>query len=365
MQKAKNYYQKLIPILIVFLLLPAQATANNGNNTAIGVGIGALIGGLLIGAMSHSQAQNPPPVHVKVYSLQERAEWGDVDAQMRLASNYENQQNEVEALKWYFKAASKGNNFAQEKVAYMYSQGIGTIKDDQKALAWYAKAAEQGNQEAIEALRQYALRDNVYAQIELGYLYLNGLGVPQNGKEALNWYQEAANQGNAVAQNILGVMYENGNGAVRDYISAFRWFKYSARQGNANAQYNLGRMYLSNKATSIDRVKAYMWLNLAAAQGNTEAAQLLSTLEDSLSPREIEKGQSAAKNFLPRPPYNKGEMNFWNTVDDIGAFILDYYALILSVLAVLALSFSYKPVLIRFRHAQKKLQNFLLNPMRR
>ena len=53
---------------------------------------------------------------------------------------------------------------------------------------WFRKAAEQGN---------------ANAQLNLGDLYRNGLGVRQSFEEAACWYRKAAEQGHSQAQGLL------------------------------------------------------------------------------------------------------------------------------------------------------------------
>jgi TPR repeat protein len=77
----------------------------------------------------------------------------------------------------------------------MYQNGRGVIQDDVEAVKWYRKAAEQG----------YAI-----AEDNLGWMYQNGRGVVQDDAEAIKWYRKAAEQGYAIAEDNLGWMYQNG-----------------------------------------------------------------------------------------------------------------------------------------------------------
>ena len=55
-------------------------------------------------------------------------------------------------------------------------------------MEWYQKAAAQG----------YAT-----AQNNIGYLYLNGLGVPQSNDKAIEYFTKAAEQGHKGAKTEL------------------------------------------------------------------------------------------------------------------------------------------------------------------
>ena len=77
---------------------------------------------------------------------------------------------------------------------------------------------------AVRAWRQLAEQGNAGAQLDLGFMYDNGYGVPQDYKEAIKWYHRAAEQGSDRAQYNLGLMYDNGDGVPQDYVQAHMWY---------------------------------------------------------------------------------------------------------------------------------------------
>ncbi|HEV8032180.1 MAG TPA: hypothetical protein VGP42_14290, partial [Stellaceae bacterium] len=70
-------------------------------------------------------------------------------------------------------------------------QGVPRL-DYLKAMKWYFKAAEQGNADA---------------QYNLGYMYVNGLGVDKsisgNAVQGRMWMKEASDRGNLAARQWL------------------------------------------------------------------------------------------------------------------------------------------------------------------
>jgi hypothetical protein len=94
----------------------------------------------------------------------------------------------------------------------------------------------------FEKTKELAKEGDAEAQNNLGYMYLNGLGVEQNDAEALRWYTKAAEQGHAYAQFHLGVKYYNGEGVKQNDAEAVRWFTKSAEQGYSYAQKWLDRL---------------------------------------------------------------------------------------------------------------------------
>ncbi len=67
---------------------------------------------------------------------------------------------------------------------------------------------------AFEAFSALAKQGNASAQVELGFMYFDGRGVPQDDVKAVRWWRQAAEQGNADAQARLGDMYVNGRGGA-------------------------------------------------------------------------------------------------------------------------------------------------------
>lgn len=55
---------------------------------------------------------------------------------------------DVEAAKWYFRAASAGNADAQYSLGLLFMAGKGVQKNDEEAAAWMKKAAQQGHKDA-------------------------------------------------------------------------------------------------------------------------------------------------------------------------------------------------------------------------
>jgi TPR repeat protein len=339
-------------VLIALATFPAPVKANSGD-AALGVAIGALVGGALVGIFSNSSspspapAQNvqwaPPPPIRRVPTLQERAERGNMDAQLKLAANYAEgrgvAKNEQEALKWYMRAAERGNATAQFSVGDMHAKGQGVVTNENTAIEWYSKSANQGNIQALDALRLLAQPNKPYAQVSLGLAYLLAPGLEENYASAVKLFRQAAMVGHAPGQFLLGVTYENGTGIVRDYAEAARWYEYAAQQGHAMAQYNLGLMLESGKGTSVDRRAAYKWFSLAAAQKNTGAEKSLQNLEGFLSSQELSDSQGMARRFTPRSAYTAEDMENEERLHETKEWVQKYYPYALVVLAVLIVIF--------------------------
>jgi uncharacterized protein len=158
------------------------------------------------------------------------AQGGYVMAQMDVGRRYWDgdgvPKDEVEAVKWYCKAAEAGNAGAQLKLIHMYTPGQGAGKDAAEALNWWRKLGEKGE---------------LLAQENLGTIYEEGVGVPKDIPEAVRWYRKAADGGNCDAQYHLGLLYEHGVGVPQDKNEALKWYR-QATKYNADAQTALKRL---------------------------------------------------------------------------------------------------------------------------
>ena len=220
------------------------------------------------------------------------------------------------ARQWYTKAAAtfkkaaeQGDADAQFRLGDMYKKGKGVPQNNGRACQWYAKAAAQGHKTSLSVLKQLAEQGHADAQLSLGDMYANGIGVPRDDDRALQWYAKAARQshkvnlsvlkqlaeqGHADAQFRLGDRYKEGKGVPRDGDMACQWYakavatlKKAAEQGNADAQYRLGTIYKEGKGVPRNDDMGCQWYAEAAAQGHDAGLNALKQL--------AEQGDAAAQ----------------------------------------------------------------------
>ena len=67
----------------------------------------------------------------------------------------------------------------------------------------------------VDALQKAAARGDALAEVNLGWLYHEGKGVPKDYNKAAELYQKAAEQGNAVGQAYLASQYAEGKGVPK------------------------------------------------------------------------------------------------------------------------------------------------------
>ena len=151
---------------------------------------------------------------------------------------------------------------------------------------------------ALKKYKVVAAKSDSYAQLQIGSIYYEGLGVKQDYTEAVRWFSLAAAQGLADAQTNLGLCYSKGEGVVQDYAEALRWYKLAAAQGNLTGQFNLGASYAKGEGVPTNYIRAHMWFNLAAARGDADSAKNRDIAAAKMTARQIEQAQRMARECM-------------------------------------------------------------------
>ena len=73
------------------------------------------------------------------------------------------------------------------------------------------------------------------AECQIGYFYLESLGVSRDMEKALYWTRRSAEHGDRDGQFNLGWFYETGTAVPRDTTEAARWYRAAAAQGQCEA----------------------------------------------------------------------------------------------------------------------------------
>jgi TPR repeat protein len=171
---------------------------------------------------------------------------------------------------------------AERVLGSLYYFGLHVEQDHIEAVRWYRKAADHGD---------------ASAQFNLGVLYYRGDGVPQDHNEAAKLYRLAADQGNASAQFNLGVMYSKGEGVARDPQQAAKCYRMAAEQGDASAQVNLGVLYDSGDGVAQDYVQAQLWFTLADAKGDPQGTKNRAAVGRKMTQGQIAQAQRLARDW--------------------------------------------------------------------
>ena len=118
-------------------------------------------------------------------------------------------------------------------------------------------------QKSSEVFFTAAKAGDLDAQMLLGEMYLDGIGVKVDHQKAFFWLSKAAKRGDVEAEYLLGFMYENGLNVATDIKRATKWYTKAALQGDVLSQYNLAIIYKEGKEdVEKDMKKAFKWLSM-------------------------------------------------------------------------------------------------------
>lgn len=163
----------------------------------------------------------PKDIKKAIFWLEKSAAQGNIDALAMIGRVFMDNGDPTSAVRYYRMAAEKNHEAACENLAMAYSMGDGVSKDDVEAHKWFLKAAKAGS-----AFSQYVTGNN----------YFNGIGVEENPNEAIKWFDQAARQGQPNAQFMMGQFYEFGK---EDIEKAKKMYYLAAEQGNKEAKQRL------------------------------------------------------------------------------------------------------------------------------
>jgi TPR repeat protein len=112
-------------------------------------------------------------------------------------------------------------------------------------------------------VRKGGAKGDAVAQVTLGTIFHDGLGVAQNPERAVWWFLQAAKQGHAGAQAMIGVASHLGIGIEADRLHAVRMLMLSAAQRDPIAKAYLPTVYA--ELTPDERLLLEEWLRKAGA----------------------------------------------------------------------------------------------------
>jgi TPR repeat protein len=167
-----------------------------------------------------------------------------------------------DGLRHIQRAADAGSSEGAHRLALVYAQGLaGTPRDEARALQLFEKAATAGH---------------TRAQINLGILYMRGLGVPRDLVNARAWLEKAAASGDPQALYTLGrAMDEGAEQIAPDPVRAADLYRRAAEKGHVLAGLRYGLALSEGVGIKRDIAQAQKWLMQARDNGVPEAALAL------------------------------------------------------------------------------------------
>ena len=266
--------------------------------------------------------------------LLQLANQGDAEAQYQLGviygrGNAAAPEDDVEAAKWYRKAAEQGHEAAQARTALMYAYACGVARDDAEAARWFKRNADQGvpgsmfhlgrlylagrgvPKDVAEATRLWKRSSELgYARAQYFYALISqpdGVKKAEAAEAEINkWFDGYVNndfakslavvrplavKGDAWAQAFLGSMLEKGEGTARDDTEGLKWNMLAADQGYSLSQSGLATRYANGQGVPQSNVQAYKWAKLAAEQNDESAKKLEAGLVAKMTPEQLDEAR--------------------------------------------------------------------------
>lgn len=153
--------------------------------------------------------------------------------------------------------ADRGDAGAQVAIGAMYAQGLGVPLDLETARDWFLKSARQGNEKA---------RSNL---LYMADQFLYPEGTERRCRDALAIITELATLGYPRAYTAAGnLLYEGCDEVPSDPAAGVSWWRESAALGDPVAQTNLAVAYASGVGVAQDYSLALELYRKAAEQGH-------------------------------------------------------------------------------------------------
>jgi len=224
-----------------------------------------------------------------------KAQHSDPQAQFKIATMFQDGtgiiKDETKAHYWLLQSAQQGYLDAQYGLGIALSENTDSWKD---ALHWLTSAAKQGQSQAGYAIAallslhpqanndyQEAWRwlyhgmrnDEPKALYNLAVILHDGkLNLPKDDEHFEEWLVNAANNEIDPAQNDAAVLYVLKQ---KEPKKSLNWFEAAANAGDAKAQFNLGLLYARGEGFSPSDEKAVYWWKMAESSGNPKALMML------------------------------------------------------------------------------------------
>lgn len=189
------------------------------------------------------------------------------------------------AAKHWMPLAHKGIAAAQLELGRLYKQGIGVQKNNQTAFNLFLEAAKQNNAKSM---------------FEIGQFYEKGILVSKDIKKAKTWYQRSADHGYARGSFAIAKLHEKNKLTpllliTKDTKGSIRASLNAIKDGDYTQAESLGDLYLKGIKHPQDNQKALTYYIVARQNGSSRAAQQANNLKAQLS---VEQYKEARKNAV-------------------------------------------------------------------
>jgi len=200
--------------------------------------------------------------------LQKAVDFGDTIAIRQLADSYFETDAGI-ALRWYKKAAARGDQESAYIAAIMHQEDFNIHQEDfnihQEDFNIHPDAAEVARLMRIAAEAGYGA-----AQTDYGLLVYEGRGVTASIDEAAAWFEKAALNGDREGQFFYAFVLAKGEGVKRSYEDAYYWLLKSSKSGKSSmGAYDGDRQTLKERLEkNVDPAILQRAINRITAEGS-------------------------------------------------------------------------------------------------
>ncbi|WP_328860795.1 tetratricopeptide repeat protein [Streptomyces sp. NBC_00306] len=204
--------------------------------------------------------------------LEARAVGGDVECQSVLGGVLlARDEDPGRAASWFRRAADAGHNEARRSLGYLLVEGAGVPKDVTGAERLFRAAAAEGD---------------VLAQYNLAVLLLDESPWPVDLNEVIPLLESAALAGVEEAATRLGDEFD----AVGDEAGALRWYEVAAEGGHIGAMFAVGSRYRDGVGVQADGVQAVRWFLGMLDMPSFDGIHEIFSMAPSLTDEQIRRG---------------------------------------------------------------------------
>lgn len=193
----------------------------------------------------------------------------------------ENSSPEV-AIKYYQKAAEKGQLEAQFRLGVIYEFGLGTVKSNiETAQKYWKMAADQGHKESKDKLEFYQGMTPIAAS-QVKSTYSKGMHAYYDGDHltAVKSFYLSAMHKHKESIYFLGLCYFEGKGVPKNIAKAKELWSDIAEESE-QAQFGLGLVYFYGGDGIDQNLEAsYEWFTRASEKGHNGAKDMLKQFEN-------------------------------------------------------------------------------------
>lgn len=203
----------------------------------------------------------------------------------------------------YLQHAQEGDSRAQFYLAdTLFSAG-----EYQQAENWAAKSAAQGDADALALLAQLKIQDpnaanyqqakslaeqavkrgSKIGNVTLARILVNTQAGQPDYPKAMQLLESASqdieNDSAVDAQMFIGLLYANGVGIAQDDEKATFWFKRSSTLSRSGyAEFWAGMLFLNGEKgfITVNKQRALQWLNLSCTEGNDTGCEVFDQISN-------------------------------------------------------------------------------------